>query len=336
MLAYGRLVKQWPVSEEYLYVAEGIDADVVVTQMPDQNRLIHVSGKCVASSVPVDMRIERMLGHLPAMAHPHPKTVLVIGCGAGVTAGSLLKHPSVERIVICDIEACVPKAARSNFAYENYGVVDDPRTLVIVDDARHFLASTKEKFDVITTDPIHPWVRGAAALYTYEFFEMCKDHLNPGGIVAQWVPLYETSEAAVKCELATLLKSFPHATLWDSELSGNGYDMTVLATGDGSPIDVAQMERAWNSNPQVRESLANVDIDSMDMLLKTCFAAGPELDSWLRDAEINHDRNLRLQYLAGLALDNQRQKDIFRIMARLHRLANPPEDDSEPASPLAN
>lgn len=336
LFAWGRLVDQWPISGEFLHVAEGVDADVVVTQALNQHRLFHVSGKCVASSVPVDLRIERMLGHLPAMAHPEPKTALVVGCGAGVTAGSLLKHPSIERIVICDIEACVPRAAGINFAEENYGVINDPRTQVVIDDARHFLSSTTEKFDVITTDPIHPWVRGAAALYTYEFFEICKEHLNPGGIVAQWVPLYETSEAAVKCELATLFKSFPNATLWDSEMAGNGYDLTVLATADGSPVDLVRMEKTWNSNPQVRASLADVDLDSMELLLTTCVAAGPELASWLSDAEINLDRNLRLQYLAGMSLDGKEQKSIFRIMARLHRQANAPPVEPETASPLAN
>lgn len=328
MFAYGRMIDRWDKSTEYLFVAEGVDADVVVTQSVEGNQLFHVSGKCVASSSPIDMRIERMLGHLPAMAHAEPKTVLVVGCGAGVTAGSLLKHPSVERIVICDIEACVPRAAGAMFAEQNYGVIDDPRTEVVVDDARHFLASTTETFDVITTDPIHPWVRGAAALYTYEFFEMCKAHLNPGGIVAQWVPLYETSERAVKCELATLLKSFPDATLWDSDTSGNGYDLTVLATADGSPLDWKQMKRAYNSNPALRESLADVDLLTIKELFKTCVASGPELREYLSDAELNLDRNLRLQYLAGLSLDSYVQKDIFRALAKQrHR---------KPPAPLAN
>lgn len=328
MFAYGRMVDRWDKSIDYLFVAEGVDADVVVTNSVEGNQLFHVSGKCVASSSPIDMRIERMLGHLPAMAHAEPKTVLVVGCGAGVTAGSLLKHPTVERIVICDIEECVPRAAGAMFAEQNYGVIDDPRTEVVVDDARHFLASTTEKFDVITTDPIHPWVRGAASLYTYEFFEMCKAHLNPGGIVAQWVPLYETSERAVKCELATLLKSFPDATLWDSDTTGSGYDLTVLATADGSPLDRQQMKRAYNSNPALRASLAEVDLVTMKELLKTCVAAGPELTEYLRDAELNLDCNLRWQYLAGLSLDRYVQKDIFRALAK--------QRQRKPPAPLAN
>lgn len=328
MFAYGRNVDRWNKSVEYLIVSEGVDADVVVTNSVEGNQLFHVSGKCVASNSSDDMRIERMLGHLPAMAHAEPKSVLVVGCGAGVTAGSLLKHPSVERIVICDIEACVPRAAQATFAAQNYGVIDDPRTQVVVDDARHFLASTNEKFDIITTDPIHPWVRGAASLYTHEFFEMCKAHLNSGGIVAQWVPLYETSERAVKCELATLLKSFPNATLWDSDTTGAGYDLTVLATGDGSPLDWKRMKRTYNSNPALRESFAHVDFLTIDELFRTCVASGPDLQAYLSDAELNLDRNLRLQYLAGLALDKYVQKDIFRALAR--------QRNRQPQAQLAN
>ena len=85
----------------------------------------------------------------------------------------------------------------------------DPRTTIHFDDARHFLATTDEKFDVITSDPINSWIRGAAALYSSEYYELCKQHLNPGGIVVQWIPLYEKDLATAKCELATFLRAFP-------------------------------------------------------------------------------------------------------------------------------
>ena len=58
------------------------------------------------------------------------------------------------------------------FAKENYNVAKDPRTQIVYDDARHFVLTTHEKFDIITSDPIHPWVKGAATLYTREYFEL--------------------------------------------------------------------------------------------------------------------------------------------------------------------
>ena len=119
-------------------------------------------------------------------------------------------HPDVERIVLCEIEPLIPKVAAGFFAKENYNVLHDPRVQVVYDDARHYILTTQEKFDVITSDPIHPWVKGSATLYTKEYFELCKRHLNPGGLVTQWVPLYESSADVVKSEMATFFAAFPH------------------------------------------------------------------------------------------------------------------------------
>ena len=82
----------------------------------------------------------------------------------------------------------------------------------MLDDARHFVLTMGEKFDIITSDPIHPWVKGAATLYTREYFEMVQRHLNPGGLVTQWVPLYESTPEVVKSEIATFFEVFPNGT----------------------------------------------------------------------------------------------------------------------------
>ena len=224
--------------------------------------------------------------------------------------GMLLLHPSVERIVICEMESSVISAARDNFAPQNYRVLEDPRTQVVVDDARHYLATTKETFDLITTDPIHPWVRGAAALYTAEFFELCRDHLNRGGVVAQWIPLYESNEDAVKCELATFLHAFPLATIWSGQTRGTGYD--VIAVGsEESTCDPGQLTRRVLENPAVCQSLIEVEITSAATLQLMFAAYGSDLRGWLSDAQINRDRNLRLQYLAGLTPDGGIEQDLI-------------------------
>ncbi len=78
-----------------------------------------------------------MLEHFPALIHGNPKSVLIIGFGAGVTAGSIVVHPSVERIVIVEIEPEVPAASGVYFKDENYDVLNDPRVELILDDALH-------------------------------------------------------------------------------------------------------------------------------------------------------------------------------------------------------
>lgn len=319
LLAEGRSMNQWDDMAYYLYVAEGLDSPIVVSTTVDGTRSFHVAGKVEASTLERDVRTQRLLGHLPAMAHTSPKKVLVVGCGSGMTAGSFLLHPSVEEIVVCEMEKCVIEASRTNFADFNYGVLGHPKTRVVHDDARHFLATTRESFDIITTDPIHPWVKGAATLYTLEFFQLCKAHLNPDGIVTLWVPLYESSEATVKCEMATFLQVFPEATIWSGESSSIGYDLVVVASAHGVPITVDEIIGKLTSNESLRLSFDDVGLGTPDELLKSFATVGRELTPWLRDAEINRDRNLRLQYLAGTSFDSVLEQHILKAMTASRR-----------------
>jgi spermidine synthase len=193
-------------------------------------------------------------------------------------------------------------------------VLKDPRVEVVYDDARHYLLTTKEKFDVITSDPIHPWVKGAAALYTREYFELVKQRLNPGGVVTQWVPLYETSLAVVKSEVATFFSVFPEGIIWGNESQGGGYDVVLFGQRDAQPIDVEALQQRLDSADywRVRDSLAEVEFYSAIDLMGTFAGRASDLKDWLKDAEINTDRTLRLQYLAGMAHHLSRETEIYQ------------------------
>ena len=98
-----------------LYLGEGRNSSVAVTELGNGWRNFHVSGKVEASTEPQDMRLQRMLGHIPAMLHGKPESVLIVGCGAGVTAGSFIVYPDVKRIVICEIEPLIPSKVAPYF-----------------------------------------------------------------------------------------------------------------------------------------------------------------------------------------------------------------------------
>ncbi|MDT5357398.1 MAG: spermidine synthase, partial [Mycobacterium sp.] len=155
-VAYGRRMLLQTNPGRALYVGEGRNYSVAVSEPPDGSHYFHVAGKVEASTAPSDMRLQRMLGHLPALFYQDTKSVLVVGFGAGVTAGTFVLHPTVEKITICELEPLVPPAAAKYFQKENYNVKNDPRTTIHYDDARHFILTSKDKFDVITSDPIHP------------------------------------------------------------------------------------------------------------------------------------------------------------------------------------
>ncbi|MFN0020600.1 MAG: fused MFS/spermidine synthase [Pirellulaceae bacterium] len=317
LIAHGRYLPKVRADDTMIvYHGEGMNSSVAVGMQGDLTRTFHVSGKVEASSLPHDMRLQRMLGHIPALVHPKPKSVLIVGCGAGVTAGSFVVHPDIERIVICELEPLIPQVVAKYFEVENYGVVNDKRVEVVYDDARHYILTTRENFDVITSDPIHPWVKGAAVLYTREYFDLCKRRLKPGGVITQWVPLYESNAAAVKSEVATFFEVFPEGSVWGNDQGGYGYDTVLLGQVDPLRIDVDELVKRLNREDHrpVVNSLKEVGLGSAVDLLSTFAGSANDLKPWLADAEINRDRNLRLQYLAGMGASDYSEAAIYREM----------------------
>jgi len=315
LIAYGRQIATFRGEANYLYTGEGLNSSIAVSEQEGGVRNFHVSGKVEASTEIHDMRLQRLLGHMSALMNPHPKTVLVVGFGAGVTAGSFLLYPEVERIVICEIEPLIPQRVAPYFTNENYDIVHNPKVQIVYDDARHFILTTHEKFDVITSDPIHPWVKGAASLYTKDYFELVKQHLNPGGVVTQWVPLYQSSEDVIKSEMATFFDVFPWGTIWSNQYAnGGGYDVIVLAKPEPLQIDPSALDARLKSHPMVAAALDQVELGGIDGLMATYAGNARDLKPWLADAQVNTDRNLRLEYLAGMAnnvYDAQIYEDIL-------------------------
>jgi spermidine synthase len=324
LIAFGRRLATTTGSWTPLYVAEGMNSSVAYTKYENVTTYFHVSGKTEASAEPQDMRLQRLLGHLPALLQTNPKSVLVVGCGAGVTAGTFVVHPEVERITIVEIEPLIPPASAQYFSRENHNVMRDPRTRIVYDDARHYILTSTEKFDIITSDPIHPWVKGIAPLYSTEYFELVKQHLNPGGFVTQWVPLYESNVETVQSEIATFFEAFPNGTVWGNlNTDGQGYDVVLVGQTGRFKINVDDLQQRLD-RPEykpVASSLHEVGYKSAVDLLSTYAVQASDLRGWLRHAQINTDRNLRLQYLAGLGLNQYLAPVIYQQMLQFGSLS---------------
>jgi spermidine synthase len=324
LYAFGRTILNPDYEPRMLYVGEGMNASIAVSENEDRFRFFHVSGKTEAGNYPVDMRLQRMLGHLAALLDPKPRSVLVVGFGAGVTAGTFVTYPEIKRIVICEIEPLIPQMVSGFFSEENYNVVKDPRVEIVYEDARHFVLTSKEKFDIITSDPIHPWVKGAASLYTREYFELVKRHLKPGGVVTQWVPLYESTVEAVKSEMATFFAVFPDGIIWINDREGAG-DVVLFGQVDPTPINVDEVVERFDriDNTRAAQSLRNIGFVSAIDLMSSYAGRGPDLAAWLKGAAINTDRDLRLQYLAGMGVNVKAQDQIHSELMEARRI--PPD-----------
>jgi spermidine synthase len=326
LIAHGRNAATWVGKGEVVYAGEGVNSSVAVSKFPNGAVTFHVAGKIQASNVPRDMRLQRMLGHLTTLTIANPRSVLVIGCGAGITAGAVSIDPRVERETIAEIEPLVPQAASTYFAEPNFDVLHNPKVLVRIDDGRHYLLTTKERFDGITIDPLDPWVKGAANLYTKEFYEAMLRHLNPGGSVTMYIQLFETNEDAVKSAVATFFAVFPNGTLWGNPYEGRGHDMVLLGQAEPLRINLDEMEQRFgyrDDSNKIPQSLAEVGMNSPVDLFATYAGRKADLTEWLRGAAINRDGNLRMQYLAGLGLNLDDSEAIYAGMLASRRF---PED----------
>jgi len=241
--------------------------------------------------------------------------------------------PRVERVTIAEIEPLVPTTVSRYFSAHNFDVANNPKVQIKIDDARHYLLTTNEKFDAITSDPLDPWVKGAAMLYSREFFDLVKRRLNPGGVVTLFVQLYSSNEEAVKSEIATFFETFPRGIVFGNTYNGAGYDLVLLGQADPAPLDIDALA-ARLDQPEyapVAESLREVGYSSLIDLLSTYAGDAPNLSGWMSDAVINRDISLRLQYLAGLGVNLRVGDTIYQNILAHRRVPSDAFTGSEAA-----
>jgi spermidine synthase len=152
---------------------------IEVHDSPQFGRLFRLDGDYMTSERE-EFFYHETLVHPAAASHGDVKRVLILGGGDGGAAEELLKYPSVERVVIAELDEVVIRIAREYFQNIHHGALDDPRVEVRIGDGLAFVRDTRERFDLVLldlTDPDTP----ASALYTSEFFSSVKNLLNPGG-----------------------------------------------------------------------------------------------------------------------------------------------------------
>jgi spermidine synthase len=321
LIAYGRFMGRNAGQSEILYTKEGRNSSVAISRWNNGAIYVNVNGHVEATTEIFDMKLQRMVGHLAAILHPNPKSVLGIGFGAGVSAGSFTRYPGIEHITVCEIEPVIPPASTMFFAPQNYAVKNNPKTHIVYDDARHYLMTTNDKYDIIASDPLDVFVKGTAALYSVEYYESVKRHLNAGGIFTLYVPLYETDEPTFKSELATFFKAFPNGSVWSNTRDGLGYDMVFMGQLDPLHVDLDKAQEKYDRDEHapMRQSLHEIGIETVGDLFSTFTGTAADLQPWVADAALNTDSNLRLSYLAGWGINADLADHLYRQMLRYRR-----------------
>ncbi len=280
-----------------LYYAEGAQAIVSSIKYKGGIQTFITNGRVEATNTNEGMQCQYTLGHLPVLLNRNPRNVFVLGTGSGMTLGATSVHPSVERITLAEIEPRVLGVART-FSKYNHNVLENPKVKIVFNDGRNYLMTTKDRFDVITADPIHPWFSGAGYLYTTEYFKLAAERLNPGGIICQWLPIYELTAKDLKSVVRSFRENFKYTMIWmthdDAEL-----------VGSNEPIIIDEQDLAKRiAEPEVLRDLERVKMGSaMDFL--SYFIMGTEgAHAYSSRGMINTDDNLYLEFSAPESIGN--------------------------------
>lgn len=245
--------------DRLLVYEEGAVTTVAVLQTADENMSYITDGKVEADTSAASMMLQRLCGHLPMMLHSNPKSAINIGLGAGVTLGSVGCYP-LDELTVAEIEPRVKVVARL-YKDLNHNILEHSKLHVRIEDGRNHLFCTDKKYDVITSDPFEPVRSGANNLYTIEHFEHARARLNPGGIMCQYLPLYELTEENYACIIRTFLKVFPNALIFYT-----GDDSLMIGFEGERHVNAEWLKRNFE-DPKVRASLKGIGIDDPLMIL---------------------------------------------------------------------
>jgi spermidine synthase len=276
--------RSWREGVDIPFFTYGREATVCIWRWFGTHGLL-IDGKAVATNqVLHDIHHLALLGHVPMAIHPDPQRVLVVGLGMGTTYRAVAQHrPATLRVV--ELEAAVVEAAAR---------LDVRPADLVVTDARSYLRATEERFDVITSDPIHPWVRGGGDLYTQEYFVSCRDRLRPGGVACQWLPVFQMGVRDIRDIVRTFLAVFEDAAVYYG-----GGDLVLVGGTLAAP-------RAPSG--EVRAALERLGVTDLAVLE---VAAGAALRSAAGDGPLLTDDALRLEFSTPRHLDNHALADCL-------------------------
>jgi spermidine synthase len=313
--------------KEVIFYKETVEASLVVSKEKNNKsevKTTYVNNAVVIGSTYDAIKAVKMIGHLPFFAGLDCKEVLVVGFGIGVTTSTIASHPEVKSIDCIELAAGLKEAAKY-YSDVNNNIINDPRLKFIQGDGRHFLQRTSKKYDLISSDPTHP-ILGSSNLYSKEYFELCNNHLNKGGMVSQYLPLHKLRPQDFQGIIKTFGDVFAHASVW------LGHTHAILV-GSNEPLLINFNE--WEKN------IAKTGKDRVFYSNPYHLAAGmmlsPEgIKNIDEEIEINTDDRSYLEFFSPACLDlnnlnenisflsNQRSEiyDVFNYVPDAHQMKN--------------
>jgi spermidine synthase len=287
-----------------IYIREGVTTTTTVYQdIQNLEKEIGANGYPVAGTNFMLRTTQKIQGHFPVLFHPDPQTVLTVGFGSGETAWTISLH-NVKEINAVEISPEVIEASEKYFTEINHNIMKNPILTVIIMDGKNYVLMTKKRYDVIMNDSIHPGLSGNGSLYTKEYFEACRDLLNPNGIMSSWIPLFQMSDLDFRVLLKTFSEVFPFTSVWFGNNCLNRHALLIGSPNPDFKIDFSLLKKRM-ADLNIRKSLKEINIESEYDVLD-CFVMGPQtIDRYVGDAPLNTDDNPYLEFSTPRSPDSK-------------------------------
>ena len=198
-------------------------------------RFLNINGHNTAHTTYADIIIHKMLAHLPMLLHPNPQSALVIGFGFGNTCQSFLQY-DIKKVDCVELLGSEKESAKY-FEEENRGVFTEPRFRFIENDGRNYILATEKRYDIISVNAVDP--KFSPALYTNQFYRLCRNNLRPDGYLVAWLPISGMTEKEVLSLIKSFVAEFPHSSLWYN----NPEHLLLLGSKTELKIDVSRLQR---------------------------------------------------------------------------------------------
>ena len=275
-------------SDRLLYYNEGPDATIAVPQHTNGTKFLSINGSVTAFANYGDTRVHKMLGYLPYALHADPDNALVVGLGMGITAQSLIQ-PDIRHVDCVELNPGVVDAAADYFTQENDSIVAKEKFNLIIDDGRSYLVSTAKKYDIITSNAVH--ARLSSNLYTQEFYQICRQHLNRDGVMCQWISTNWLTPREYKSLIKAFNLVFPHTSLW----AINAGHVLMIGTPEPLRIDYNRLNALLN-RPKAQKDLKRYDLAKPASFLCHFVTDERRLPEFVQDAPPHTDNFPRAEF----------------------------------------
>jgi len=284
---------------------ETVEGTYVVGQESNEQNIIlstYVNNSAVIGSTYDAIKAVKMVGHIPFFAGLQCKNALVIGFGIGVTTSAIASHPEVKSIDCVELVSGLKDAAHY-YRELNNDIAQETRLQIYAGDGRHYLQSTHKKYDLISSDPTHP-ILGSGNIYTKEYFELCKAHLNKGGMVSQYLPLHKLLLQDLLGIIKTFHSVFPDATVWIGH-----YHAVLIGSNGTMKIDFSK----WTNN--ISRSARDIFFYTEPYHVAACLILdSAQIEKTTRGIKVNTDD---LSYLEFFSLSSFNSNNLTKNLQYL-------------------